>query len=104
MHSIGLINLCPRGLYACTPACCCSDDFFAAVKAAFSHPEHCIDPLLRKDYIRLVKAVNLRAEVFSKRQQAQLEVYTIMVSQLGGRTHTGEGGCMRRSERKQGWR
>lgn len=58
----------------------CSDDFFAAVKAAFAHPEHCTDPLLRKDYVRLMKAVNLRAEVFSKQQRAQLEVYTILVS------------------------
>lgn len=72
-----------KSVYVCTPACCCSDDFFAAVKAAFTHPEHCIDPLLRKDYIRLVKAVNLRSEVFSKRQQAQLEVYSILVSQSG---------------------
>lgn len=57
----------------------CSDDFFAAVKAAFTHPEHCIDPLLRKDYVRLIKAVNLRSDVFNKQQRAQLEVYTILV-------------------------
>jgi hypothetical protein len=80
-------------VYDCAPACCCSDDFFAAVKAAFTHPEHCIDPLLRKDYMRLVKAVNLRSEVFSKRQQAQLEVYNILVSQPGHRVgFGGQGG------------
>jgi hypothetical protein len=60
-----------------------SDDFFAAVKAAFTHPEHCTDPLLRKDYVRLIKAVNLRSEVFSKQQRAQLEVYSILVSMQG---------------------
>jgi hypothetical protein len=49
------------------------------VKAAFTHPEHCIDPLLRKDYVRFMKAVNLRAEVFSKQQRAQLEVYSTLV-------------------------
>lgn len=57
-----------------------SDELFAAVKAAFTHPEHATDPLLRKDYGRLMKAVNLRAEVFSKQQRAQLEVYSILVS------------------------
>lgn len=69
----------------------CSDDFFAAVKAAFTHPEHCIDPLLRKDYVRLMKAVNLRSEVFSKQQRAQLEVYSILVGILvAGAGGTGE--------------
>jgi hypothetical protein len=69
--------------HTCHTACLCSVDFFAAVKAAFTHPEHCTDPLLRKDYVRLMKAVNLRSEVFSKQQRAQLEVYSILVSTQG---------------------
>jgi len=60
----------------------CSEDLFAAIKAAFTHPEHCTDPLLRKDYVRLIKAVNLRSEVLSKQQRAQLEVYSIQVCKL----------------------
>jgi hypothetical protein len=51
---------------------------FATVKAAFTHPEHCIDPLLRKDYARLIKALTLRAEgILSRQQRAQLEVYSV---------------------------
>jgi hypothetical protein len=54
------------------------NELFATVKAAFTHPEHCIDPLLRKDYARLVKALTVRAEgVLSRQQRAQLEVYSI---------------------------
>lgn len=53
-------------------------ELFAAIKAAYAHPEHCIDPLLRKDYVRLTKAIALRAEgVLSKQQRTQLEVYSI---------------------------
>lgn len=47
------------------------------------HPENCTEPLLRKDYVKLIKAVMLRADVFSKRQQAQLEVYSVWVSGRG---------------------
>lgn len=52
------------------------NELFATIKAAFANPEHCIDPLLRKDYVRLAKALSLRAEgVLSRQQRAQLEVY-----------------------------
>lgn len=51
------------------------NEFFHAITRAFSNPDHCIDPLLRKDYVRLLKAVNIRSEVLSKQQRAQLEVY-----------------------------
>jgi hypothetical protein len=64
--------------------CTCSDDFFAAIKAAFTDPEHCTDPLLRKDYMRLMNAVSLRSDVFSKQQRAQLEVYSILVRASNG--------------------
>jgi hypothetical protein len=54
------------------------NELFATVKAAFVHPEHCIDPLLRKDYARLIKALTLRAEgILSRQQRAQLEVYSV---------------------------
>uniref|UniRef100_A0A383VTR0 Uncharacterized protein n=1 Tax=Tetradesmus obliquus TaxID=3088 RepID=A0A383VTR0_TETOB len=52
------------------------NELFATIKAAFANPEHCIDPLLCKDYVRLAKALSLRAEgVLSRQQRAQLEVY-----------------------------
>jgi hypothetical protein len=54
------------------------NELFATIKAAFANPEHCIDPLLRKDYARLAKALTLRAEgVLSRQQRAQLDVYSI---------------------------
>jgi hypothetical protein len=53
------------------------NELFATIKAAFANPEHCIDPLLRKDYVRLAKALTLRAEVvLSRQQRAQLEIYS----------------------------
>ncbi|WIA08282.1 hypothetical protein OEZ85_007725 [Tetradesmus obliquus] len=52
------------------------NELFATIKAAFANPEHCIDQLLRKDYVRLAKALSLRAEgVLSRQQRAQLQVY-----------------------------
>ncbi|KAF8072495.1 hypothetical protein HT031_000154 [Scenedesmus sp. PABB004] len=51
------------------------DALFAAVAAAFAHPEHALEPQLRRDYARLVKAVLLREDALSEAQRAQLRVY-----------------------------
>ncbi|KAF6263130.1 hypothetical protein COO60DRAFT_1293116 [Scenedesmus sp. NREL 46B-D3] len=54
------------------------NELFATITAAFSNPEHCMDPLLRKDYARLARALNLRAEgILSRQQRAQLEIYSV---------------------------
>jgi hypothetical protein len=51
--------------------------YFAALSAAFADPAAALDAQLRRDYGRLVKSAQLRAELLSKQQQAQLEVYAV---------------------------
>eukprot|EP00877_Chromochloris_zofingiensis_P013492 jgi/Chrzof1/8397/Cz03g09050.t1 len=53
------------------------NEYFLAVKAAFNHPESTVNPTLRKEYIRLMGAVNSCDQILGKRERAQLEVYTI---------------------------
>ena len=49
---------------------------FLAIKAAFSDPCQAIEPTLRKEYRRLMTAVNEHAQVLSKAERAQLAVYS----------------------------
>lgn len=54
------------------------DDFVCAIAAAFVDKARICDPLLRKEYKKLVQSYQQHMEALSKLQRAQLQVYAIL--------------------------
>jgi hypothetical protein len=72
---------------------------FDTVRAAFKHPEHCTKPTLRKEYMRLMQAIERRDELFRNAERQQLEVYAIY-AQLQNELHTDDSFVFNRVLRK----
>jgi hypothetical protein len=54
------------------------DCIFEAVRAAFLNPENCTEPLLRREYMKLIAAVASRQDLFGKPEKAHLDIYRLV--------------------------
>lgn len=51
---------------------------FEAVRSAFVEPDRCAEPLLRREYMKLIGAVAGRPDLFGKAEKAHLDVYRVI--------------------------
>ena len=60
---------------------------FAAVRTAFADPTTCVEPLLQREYMKLVGACASRPDLLGKLERAHLDVYRIL-GQVQNEMHT----------------
>jgi hypothetical protein len=51
---------------------------FEAIRSAFVAPDRCAEPLLRREYMKLVGAIAGRPDLFGKAEKAHLDVYRVI--------------------------
>ncbi len=72
---------------------------FDTIRAAFQHPESCTESTRRKEYMRLMQAIERRHELFRNAERQQLEVYAIY-AHLQNELHTDDSFVFNRVLRK----
>ncbi len=53
-------------------------DLFDTVRAAFNDPGVCAEPLLRREYMKLIAAIASRPDLFGKPEKAHLDIYRLI--------------------------
>ena len=54
-------------------------DLFRAIRAAFAEPgSTCVEPTLRREYMKLIASIAAKPELFGRPEKAHLDIYRVV--------------------------